>query len=109
MNDSIHAERGLDLKGAKDWLLDRLLEGGKVNGLTIEDLVACDIDQGEITPKEVAELLCAVTMWAKEESAHYERREAIRKCQERAADRYLDKHEEVIREQAEQFALEEQA
>lgn len=107
--DSIHAERGLDLKGARDSLVERLLDGYPVNGLRIEDLIDSDIDQGRLTSKDAAGMLCAIAAQGRTEIQEIEALTRIEKHLRGVAERYIDSKPDLIHEQAEQLALEEQA
>lgn len=107
--DSIHAERGLDLAGARDHLVERLLDGYPVNGLRIEDLLDSDIDQGRLSSKDAAGMLCAIAAQGRTEIQEVEALTRIEKHLRATAERHIDSNADLIHEQAEQFALEEQA
>lgn len=109
MNDSIHAERGLDLAGARDHLVERLLDGYPVDGLRIEDLLDSDIDQGRLSSKDAAGMLCAIAAQGRTEVQEVEAIVQIEKLLRETAERHIDSNPDLIHEQAEQFALEEQA
>lgn len=107
--DSIHSERGLDLKGAREHLVERLLDGYPVNGLRIENLLDSDIDQGRLPSKDAASMLCAIAKQGRTEIQEVEALTRIEKHLRETAERHIDSKPDLIREQAEQLALEEQA
>lgn len=107
--DSIHAERGLDMRGARDHLIERLLDGYSVNGLRISDLLDSDIDQGLLSTKDAAAMLCAAAAPGRTKLQEVDAVARIEKTLRAAAERYINGKPELVREQAEQDALEEQA
>lgn len=107
--DSIHAERGLDMKGARDHLIERLLDGYSVNGLRISDLLDSDIDQGRLSSEDAAAMICAAAAQGRTKIQEVDALARIEKLLRATAERYVDSKPELVREQAEQDALEEQA
>lgn len=95
--DSIH--RNLDLNGARAALEDKLKNDEKVGGLRLADLIESHLSgpQCDMAMVEVRILLL---------TAEPDRSLYITRYLDRLVKEYLDQHEELVQEEAEQAAAE---
>jgi len=95
--------------GARESLIEKLLDGYEVGGLRLADLIDCDLDQGRLATKDAAGLLCSVAAQGRTKAQEVDAMVRIEKLLRSTAERHIDDNAGLILEQAEQEAIDEQA
>lgn len=89
---------------AREDLIDRLLEGRSVDGVSMADILDAGFDANTRTEAaEVSGLLLEQIAFARDEHTYVERRVKIQEFLRARAGRWLDAHPEPIRERAWEF------
>jgi len=90
---------------AREDLIDAILQGTRFCGLTFEDILDGEIDKNmRMMVADLAQYLCNIVAWARDEYTHSERRDSLEKWMRGMVERYMDAHQELIEERAVEIA-----
>lgn len=103
MNDSIHADRMLDLKGAREALAEKLKDGKRVGGCDLFNIIDTELN-GE-RYRVVVESFWSLLLMETDDCMVRAEKDKMR---DGFIERYLDQHEDLVREEAAQMAAEEE-